>query len=74
MTGMAWSHLVPIVALLVLLSVAVLGGDRWLLPRLLPRPGQAWTQRDLRISTLIAVGSMIGTIICVLIALELSAS
>jgi hypothetical protein len=73
MTGIDWSRLVAILAILVLLSVAVLGSDRWLLPRLLPRPGQAWTQRDLRVSTLIAVGSMIGAIICVLLALEFSA-
>jgi hypothetical protein len=58
--------------MLVLLAAAMLGGDRWLLPRLLPRPGQPWTKRDERISTLIAVGSMLGTIIGVLVALELS--
>ncbi len=72
MSDGAWLHLIPIGAILVLLVAAVLGNDRWLLPRLRPRPGQTWTRRDERISTLIAVGSMLGMIMGVLIALELS--
>ena len=74
MAGITWLHMVPITAIVALLSIGMFCSDRWLLPRLLPRSGQTWTKRDQRRSTLIAVGSMLGTIIGVLVALALSVS
>jgi hypothetical protein len=57
-------HMIAFFAVVVLCMGAILG-DRWLLPRLLPGPQQAWTQSDLRRVTMISVGGMIAGVIAV---------
>ena len=60
-----------ILAILALLAAVVLA-DRWVLPRFLPGPGQAWTPRDMRTATVIGLACMTASSLYVLVMFALA--